>query len=57
MSDSDYFRERAETEIALAQSATHESAVRAHCELAGYNLDRACGAHMEDVPLLKRRVR
>ena len=35
----DYFQKRAETELALAQSAEHANAVRAHYLLAGYYLD------------------
>ena len=34
-----YFRERAETEIAAAQSARHPQAAKAHYILAGYYLD------------------
>ena len=35
----DYFQKRAEAELALAQSAEHANAVRAHYTLAGYYLD------------------
>jgi hypothetical protein len=38
--DVEYFQQRAELELELAQSATHGAAVRAHYELAGYYLDR-----------------
>jgi hypothetical protein len=41
--DRDYYERRAESEIALAQSATHASAVRAHYELATAYLDRIYG--------------
>lgn len=43
LSDEDkaYFQRRAEAEIALAQAAEHESAVRSHYLLAGYYLDLA----------------
>lgn len=56
MSDSDYFLERAEAEIALAQSARHEAACRAHYELAGYYLDRVYGPDACDVPVMKRNA-
>lgn len=39
--DKAYFQQRAEAEIALAQAADHESAVRSHYLLAGYYLDLA----------------
>lgn len=54
MSDSDYFLERAEAEIALAQSARHEAAVRAHYELAGYYLDRVYGPGTGNVSLVEQ---
>ena len=41
--DKDYFERRAEAEIAMAQSATHASVVRAHYELATAYLDRIYG--------------
>jgi hypothetical protein len=37
--DRRYFQHRAETEIALAQRATHPGAVRSHYLLAGFYLD------------------
>jgi hypothetical protein len=39
--DKDYFRLRAEDEIARAQQAVHPDAVRSHYLLAGFYLDRA----------------
>ena len=57
MSDADYFLERAEAEIALAQNARHEAAVRAHYELAGYYLDRVYGPDTRDEPLFERSAR
>jgi len=41
--DSDYYRQRAEAELAMAQAARHPAAVRAHYFLAGFYLDRAHG--------------
>ena len=41
--DQDYFEQRAEAEIGLAQAATHEEAVRAHYEMASAYLDRIHG--------------
>ncbi len=38
--DTDYYRSRAEAELALAQSAEHPDAARAHYLLAGFYLDR-----------------
>jgi len=35
----DYFQQRAEAELELAQSAEHANAVRAHYTMAGYYLD------------------
>ncbi|HWL74154.1 MAG TPA: hypothetical protein VNQ74_09795 [Burkholderiaceae bacterium] len=35
-----YYQQRAEREIELAQTATHENAVRAHYEMAALYLDR-----------------
>jgi hypothetical protein len=35
-----YYQRRAETEIALAQQASHQAVVRAHYELAAAYLDR-----------------
>lgn len=37
--DAEYYQERAEQEIALAQTADHPAAVRAHFDLAGFYLD------------------
>lgn len=37
----DYFRGRAEAELAMARSAGHPDAARAHFHLAGLYLDRA----------------
>jgi hypothetical protein len=39
--DRHYFIRRAEAELALAQSAAHPAAMRAHYHLAGYYLDKA----------------
>ncbi len=44
--DSDYYRQRAEAELAMAQAARHPAAVRAHYFLAGFYLDRAHGPMM-----------
>jgi hypothetical protein len=41
--DEDYYERRAETEIELAQTATHAGAVRAHYEMATAYLDRVHG--------------
>jgi len=38
--DSSYFYDRAETELELAQRATHPLAVRAHYIIANHYLDR-----------------
>jgi hypothetical protein len=38
-----YYQRRAETEIALAQQASHQAVVRAHYELAAAYLDRIHG--------------
>ena len=38
--DRDYFEERAEAELSMAQAADHPAAVRAHYLLAGFYLDR-----------------
>ena len=45
--DSRYFLRRAEAELALAQTALHPSAVRAHYHLAGHYLDRAYSSGIE----------
>ena len=39
--EKDYFMERAEAEIDLANAATHEKAAHAHYHLAAFYLDRA----------------
>jgi hypothetical protein len=39
----DYFMERAEAEIDLANAATHAKAAHAHYHLAAFYLDRAQG--------------
>lgn len=41
--EKDYFLERAEAELDLANEANHERAARAHYYLAGFYLDRAYG--------------
>jgi hypothetical protein len=41
--DRDYFEQRAEREIALAQSADHSRVVQVHYELASAYLDRVHG--------------
>ncbi|GAA0656955.1 hypothetical protein FHT00_002349 [Sphingomonas insulae] len=41
--DTIYFYERAETELELAQRATHPLAVRAHYIIANHYLDRCYG--------------
>ena len=41
--DKDYFLERAEAELDLANAASHERAAQAHYYLAGFYLDRAHG--------------
>lgn len=38
--DSDYYLQRAEAELTMAQAADHPAAVRAHYHLAGFYLDR-----------------
>lgn len=38
--DSDYYLQRAEAELTMAQAADHPAAVRAHYFLAGFYLDR-----------------
>ncbi|MET0377241.1 MAG: hypothetical protein ABW128_23655 [Rhizorhabdus sp.] len=38
--DRSYYIRRAEAELALAQSAAHPAAMRAHYHLAGYYLDK-----------------
>ena len=47
--DSNYFYDRAETELELAQRATHPLAVRAHYIIANHYLDRCYGSP-EDAP-------
>ena len=45
----DYFLERAEAALDLANAATHERAALAHYRLAGFFLDRAhCGTANDD---------
>jgi hypothetical protein len=44
-----YFEARAEHELALARSAPHPEAARAHSMLAGLYLDRLC-AEMDSFP-------
>ena len=41
--DRSYYIRRAEAELALAQSAAHPAAMRAHYHLAGYYLDKVYG--------------
>ena len=43
MRDDEYFYGRAETELELAQRATHPLAVRAHYIIANHYLDRCYG--------------
>jgi len=50
MTDSDYNLRRAEAELALAQSATHFAAVKAHYVLACLYLDRAYGECIAKAP-------
>ncbi|MGK6356860.1 hypothetical protein ACMGDH_16730 [Sphingomonas sp. DT-207] len=47
--DSDYYRGRAEAEIAAAHKAEKPEAMRAHYILAGYYLDRAHGSSPREV--------
>ena len=47
--DNSYFYERAETELELAQRATHPLAVRAHYIIANHYLDR-CYSGGDPVP-------
>ncbi len=47
--DTTYFYERAETELELAQRATHPLAVRAHYIIANHYLDR-CYRGETDAP-------
>lgn len=54
--ESEYYLQRAETELALAQSASNPSAVRAHYHLAGRYLDRAYGDHIEKAPQREARA-
>ncbi|WP_294216125.1 hypothetical protein [uncultured Sphingomonas sp.] len=46
--DSNYFYDRAETELELAQRATHPLAVRAHYIIANHYLDRCYGSPAKD---------
>ena len=45
--DLNYYEQRAEAEIAMAQRATHAEVVRAHYELATAYLDRIHGEQSE----------
>ncbi len=47
--DKEYFEQRAEAELSLAQAAAHPAAVRAHYLLAGFYLDRLYCPEDEDV--------
>ncbi|MFZ3482507.1 hypothetical protein [Sphingomonas sp. 3-13AW] len=52
--DTDYFYDRAEAELKLAQTAEHPAVVKAHYVLAGYYLDKVYGPgdqHTPAVPL------
>lgn len=46
--DSEYFYERAETELKLAQAAEHPQVVKAHYLLAGHYLDRVYGGEQDN---------
>jgi hypothetical protein len=47
--EKDYYLERAEAELDLANAAAHEKTARAHYYLAGFYLDRAyCGVANEN---------
>ena len=54
--ESEYYLRRAETELALAQAASHPSAVRVHYHLAGHYLDKAYGDHIEKAPRREGRT-
>jgi hypothetical protein len=41
--EADYYQQRAEAEVALAQRASHQAVVRVHYELASAYLDRIHG--------------
>jgi len=41
--EADYYQQRAEAEVALAQQASHQAVVRVHYELASAYLDRIHG--------------
>lgn len=45
--DSEYYLERAEAQLSLAQAALHPAAVRAHYHLAVHYLDRAYSLGMQ----------
>lgn len=49
LEDSDYYRGRAEAEIAAAHKAEKPEAMRAHYILAGHYLNRAHGASPREV--------
>lgn len=48
--DAHYFYDRAETELELAQRATHPLAVRAHYIIANHYLDRCYGGTSAPAP-------
>jgi hypothetical protein len=45
--DTDYYYERAEAELEMAQKARQPEAVKAHYTLAGYYLDRVYGGESQ----------
>lgn len=50
MSEEDYFHDRAEAQLKLAESAEHPRVARAHYLLAGYYLDRCYGGAEQGKP-------
>lgn len=52
--DSDYYLQRAEAELTMAQAADHPAAVRAHYHLAGFYLDRAHSLSSDQAPTSER---
>ncbi|WP_342657624.1 hypothetical protein NPJ82_13125 [Sphingomonas sp. NY01] len=52
--DKDYFYQRAEAELQLAQRATHPAAVRAHYIIANHYLDRVYSHSVMSSPMLPR---
>lgn len=52
--DKDYFYQRAEAELQLAQRATHPAAVRAHYIIANHYLDRVYSQSVMSSPMLPR---